>query len=107
MADLVKENHKMDCPCCSDRLIRHIKNQQMYWFCRTCWERILPFDVEQQPSPVEQPSLTAHLELANSTRSHAPAAHLSPAHLSSVHSDGHRRTLKQSAIGIEDVVKSA
>ncbi|HEY9664271.1 MAG TPA: hypothetical protein V6C65_37990 [Allocoleopsis sp.] len=30
----------MDCPFCSDRLVRHIQHQQLYWFCRSCWERI-------------------------------------------------------------------
>lgn len=36
----------MDCPYCSDRLVRHIQHQQLYWFCRSCWDRIPIASVE-------------------------------------------------------------
>ncbi|MFN6559515.1 MAG: hypothetical protein RMY28_006865 [Nostoc sp. ChiSLP01] len=26
-----------NCPCCSHRLLQHISNNQVYWFCRSCW----------------------------------------------------------------------
>ncbi|PHM11017.1 hypothetical protein CK516_05165 [Nostoc sp. 'Peltigera malacea cyanobiont' DB3992] len=26
-----------NCPCCSHWLLRHISNNQVYWFCRSCW----------------------------------------------------------------------
>lgn len=30
------------CPCCSDSMLRHIRHQQVYWFCRSCWQE-MPF----------------------------------------------------------------
>ncbi|NMG08091.1 hypothetical protein DP117_14815 [Brasilonema sp. UFV-L1] len=27
-----------NCPCCSRPLLRHIRNQEIYWFCRSCWQ---------------------------------------------------------------------
>jgi DNA-directed RNA polymerase subunit M/transcription elongation factor TFIIS len=26
------------CPCCSDILLRHVKENQVFWFCRNCWQ---------------------------------------------------------------------
>jgi len=26
------------CPCCTDQLVRHIRHQEVYWFCRHCWQ---------------------------------------------------------------------
>lgn len=37
----------MDCPYCSDRLTRHIQHQQIYWFCRSCWQRISDVEMDQ------------------------------------------------------------
>lgn len=28
------------CPCCSNLLLKHIRNSQSYWFCRTCWQEM-------------------------------------------------------------------
>ncbi|MUL35084.1 hypothetical protein BWI75_01580 [Gloeocapsopsis sp. AAB1 = 1H9] len=28
------------CPCCFDRLLRHIHNHEIYFFCRTCWQEM-------------------------------------------------------------------
>lgn len=37
----------MDCPYCSDRLTRHIQQQQVYWFCRSCWQRIPDLELDR------------------------------------------------------------
>lgn len=26
----------INCPCCSDQLLRHIRAQDVYWFCPSC-----------------------------------------------------------------------
>ena len=26
------------CPCCQDKLLCHISNNHLYWFCPTCWQ---------------------------------------------------------------------
>ncbi|BAZ10028.1 hypothetical protein NIES4071_18420 [Calothrix sp. NIES-4071] len=26
------------CPCCSHRMIRHVRHRQVSWFCRSCWQ---------------------------------------------------------------------
>ncbi len=28
------------CPCCSHTLIRHIRSQRVYWFCRHCYQEM-------------------------------------------------------------------
>lgn len=42
-----------DCPCCANRMLRHIRNQQLYWFCRSCWQ-VMP--VLNSPMPNYAPS---------------------------------------------------
>ncbi|MUG96056.1 hypothetical protein F7734_28400 [Scytonema sp. UIC 10036] len=33
-----------NCPCCSHRLLQHIRNNRVYWFCRSCWQEMpLPY----------------------------------------------------------------
>ncbi|MHC5896053.1 hypothetical protein [Nostoc sp.] len=29
-----------NCPCCSNQMLRHIRLQQTYWFCRHCWQEM-------------------------------------------------------------------
>lgn len=38
-----------DCPCCSHRLLRHIRNHEIYWFCPHCRQ--------DMPNPSEVPHL--------------------------------------------------
>jgi hypothetical protein len=26
-----------NCPCCCNSMLRHIRNHELHWFCRTCW----------------------------------------------------------------------
>jgi len=28
------------CPCCSNRMLRHVRNHQIHWFCRQCWQEM-------------------------------------------------------------------
>lgn len=28
------------CPCCSNAMVRHIRHQQVSWFCRHCWQEM-------------------------------------------------------------------
>ncbi|HEY9904278.1 MAG TPA: hypothetical protein V6D43_17895 [Candidatus Sericytochromatia bacterium] len=32
------------CPCCSNQLLRHIRHQQIYWFCPSCWQEMPNLD---------------------------------------------------------------
>lgn len=25
------------CPCCSNKLLRHVRHGYIYWFCHNCW----------------------------------------------------------------------
>lgn len=36
----------MNCPCCSHSMLRHIRHQRIYWFCRTCWQEMPNFQSE-------------------------------------------------------------
>ncbi len=28
------------CPCCSDRLLRHVRHNSIYWFCSRCHQEM-------------------------------------------------------------------
>jgi hypothetical protein len=28
------------CPCCSNQLLRHVRGNEIYWFCRNCWQQM-------------------------------------------------------------------
>ncbi|HHP7244503.1 MAG TPA: hypothetical protein ACFE0H_07440, partial [Elainellaceae cyanobacterium] len=43
-------NPMATCPCCSDRLLRHIRGHQTIWFCRQCWQPMPEFST-LQPHP--------------------------------------------------------
>jgi hypothetical protein len=36
------------CPCCSDRLLRHVRQGKLYWLCRSCWAEMPNFDDYQK-----------------------------------------------------------
>ncbi|MBE9041187.1 hypothetical protein IQ235_10395 [Oscillatoriales cyanobacterium LEGE 11467] len=29
-----------NCPCCSHRMLRHIRDRKVYWFCCHCWQEM-------------------------------------------------------------------
>ncbi|OWY63773.1 hypothetical protein B7486_51130 [cyanobacterium TDX16] len=29
-----------NCPCCDNQMLRHIRGQHLYWFCRSCWQEM-------------------------------------------------------------------
>ncbi len=37
-----------NCPYCSDRLLRHIRGHESYWFCRTCWQETPMLSTEKR-----------------------------------------------------------
>jgi ribosomal protein L37AE/L43A len=36
------------CPCCADRLLRHVRKRQLYWFCSSCHLEIPLSTLEEQ-----------------------------------------------------------
>lgn len=49
-----------NCPCCSDRLLRHIRKGSIYWFCRSCWAEMPNLEMYRRPvvpTPVTEPSI--------------------------------------------------
>ncbi|WP_416670146.1 hypothetical protein [Egbenema bharatensis] len=44
------------CPCCSHPLLRHIRNHQVAYFCRHCWQD-MPLCETPTPDPVLSPGL--------------------------------------------------
>lgn len=38
------------CPYCSNQLLRHIRSNQTYWFCRHCWEEMSDADLNHSHS---------------------------------------------------------
>ncbi|CUR33670.1 hypothetical protein PL9214520209 [Planktothrix tepida PCC 9214] len=58
------------CPCCSESMLRHTRNHQVYWFCRHCWEEMPVFELKNPPLSIlsrketslpSQPSLVLSL----------------------------------------------
>ncbi|WP_460202974.1 hypothetical protein [Scytonema sp. NUACC21] len=39
-----------NCPCCSHRLLQHIRNNRVYWFCRSCWQEMPLLNLESHNS---------------------------------------------------------
>lgn len=35
-----KEVFMTGCPCCSNQMLRHVRQSQVYWFCRQCWQEM-------------------------------------------------------------------
>lgn len=32
-----------NCPCCSNQMLRHVRQSNAYWFCRHCWQEMPAF----------------------------------------------------------------
>ncbi|WP_456057577.1 hypothetical protein [Aerosakkonema funiforme] len=39
-----------DCPCCSHTMLRHIRSNEVYWFCRNCWQEMPNFEQKRTRS---------------------------------------------------------
>jgi hypothetical protein len=35
-----KEVFMTSCPCCTNQMLRHVRQSQVYWFCRQCWQEM-------------------------------------------------------------------
>ncbi len=35
------------CPCCGNSLLRHARQQGIYWFCTSCRLEMMPLNVEK------------------------------------------------------------
>ncbi|WP_293340914.1 hypothetical protein [Microcoleus sp. CAWBG58] len=40
-------NQNTDCPCCSNPMLRHFRQHQVYWFCRECWQEMPVYNLNQ------------------------------------------------------------
>ena len=47
-----------DCPCCSQSMLRHIRSNEVYWFCRNCWQEMPNFQ-ENRGTPISVKLSTA------------------------------------------------
>jgi len=34
-----------ECPCCSEKLLRHVRHGRVYWFCTHCWQEMPNLEV--------------------------------------------------------------
>ena len=48
------------CLCCRDRLIKHLNQTRMYWFCPSCYQEMPNVDVTRTkyPPKVRRPLIT-------------------------------------------------
>jgi hypothetical protein len=42
------------CPCCSNTLLRHVRNHQVAYFCRHCWQDMPAYE-SLTPEPLLSP----------------------------------------------------
>ena len=42
-----KEVFMTHCPCCSNQMLRHVRQQQIYWFCRQCWQTMPVYNLNK------------------------------------------------------------
>ncbi|WP_460202378.1 hypothetical protein [Scytonema sp. NUACC21] len=38
------------CPCCGHSVLRHVRNQGVYWFCQSCWQEVPLLHISQPHS---------------------------------------------------------
>ncbi|HBE17117.1 MAG TPA: hypothetical protein DEG17_16845 [Cyanobacteria bacterium UBA11149] len=57
-----------NCPCCSNKLLRHIRAHQIYWFCRHCWQEMPVIDMKKYTSEWESPLIPKLVCVINSDR---------------------------------------
>jgi hypothetical protein len=38
------------CPCCSNQMLRHVRQSQVYWFCRQCWQEMPVYNLNSYGS---------------------------------------------------------
>lgn len=59
-------NRMNSCPCCSQIMLRHVRQHQVYWFCRNCWQEMPLLDheaVHQETSPSDNLGSNFHHSL--------------------------------------------
>jgi len=42
-----KEVFMIHCPCCSNQMLRHVRQHQIYWFCRHCWQTMPVYNLNK------------------------------------------------------------
>jgi ribosomal protein L37AE/L43A len=48
------------CPCCTNQMLRHLRQSQVYWFCRQCWQEMPVYSLNSYGS---SPSINLVTEL--------------------------------------------
>jgi ribosomal protein L37AE/L43A len=48
------------CPCCTNQMLRHLRQSQVYWFCRHCWQEMPVYSLNSYGS---SPSINLVREL--------------------------------------------
>jgi ribosomal protein L37AE/L43A len=51
-----------ECPCCSEKLLRHFRQGKVYWFCTHCWQEMPDFTPNSKEIQIKLVSLSDSLE---------------------------------------------
>jgi hypothetical protein len=54
------------CPCCSEVLLRHARQNRIYWFCTYCWQEMPDPELEFVNHQVALPQLPRLVDLVGS-----------------------------------------
>jgi hypothetical protein len=49
------------CPCCSTQMLRHVRQNQVYWFCRQCWQEMPVYNLSVSSLHKYDSSLSTNL----------------------------------------------
>ncbi len=58
---LGQASHNTDCPCCSNPMLRHFRQHEVYWFCRDCWQEMPVYNLNRCSLSLSRASLNKAL----------------------------------------------
>ncbi len=45
------------CNCCGSSLLRHVRQEGVYWFCSSCWQEVPVLNCRHLPLPEAIPNV--------------------------------------------------
>lgn len=51
----------VSCPVCSNQILRHIRHDDVYWFCSHCWQELPHIPSPRQQNRTRYSRLESHL----------------------------------------------
>lgn len=52
-----------NCPCCLDTMLRHIRHNEIYWYCPSCRQEMPNFTANFTTMSIDKSSLLINIDL--------------------------------------------